>query len=69
MREDGTISTHIRTDMLGTWSRPATFVLAHGYNWENEDYGATYRLVEAPQDLYPMDFIVDLKLDLTARPR
>ena len=65
--EDGVISTSVRTDMLGTWWRPATFVLASGYDWESENYAATFAMVEAPQDLYPMRFVVDLKVDLPVR--
>ena len=62
--ENGMISTTVRTDMLGTWFRPADFVLARGFDWESEDSRATYRLVEVPHDLYPMNFIVDLRDDL-----
>ena len=65
--EHGIISTEVRTDMLGTWFRPADYVLAHGYDWESEDYESTYALVEAPRDLYPMALIVDLKVDLPVR--
>lgn len=58
------IETQLRSDLLGTWSRPATFVLAYGSAMVGEDYEETYHLTEVPQDVYAMGLIAETKVDL-----
>ncbi|MBO4886452.1 MAG: hypothetical protein J5602_14160 [Clostridia bacterium] len=62
----GMISVQIRADMVGTWSRPADYILATGYSW-GEDYENFQRyrhLAEVPRPIYPMGMIVTLKREL-----
>lgn len=58
------IETTLRSDLLGTWSRPATFVLAYGSAMVGEDYEEAYHLAEVPQDVYAMGLIAETKVDL-----
>lgn len=58
------IRTTLRSDLLGTWSRPATFVLGYGYSMEGDEYKSDYRLAEVPQDVYAMGLIAKTKVDL-----
>ena len=65
--DTGVITTMIRTDMLGTWFRPADYVFASGYDWESEGGESYAGFVESPRDLYPMRMIVTLDKDLSVR--
>ncbi len=60
------IETVLRTDILGTWRRPAQFVLAFGYQYDESSstYTENYHLTEVPQDLYSMGLIAETKIDL-----
>ncbi len=60
----GMISVQIRADMVGTWSRPADYILATGYSWDEERYERYRRLAEVPRSIYPMGMIVTLKQEL-----
>ena len=61
---DGIISTFVRCDVLGTWSRPADYALARGYAFGEDDFRVYYRLTEVPRDIYPLGMILELKVDL-----
>ena len=63
-RISGTITTQVRADMIGTWSRPADYILARGFSWEEEDIQSYYHLVEVPRPVYPFGMIVTLKEEL-----
>lgn len=61
-----TFSTYVRASTLFTWYRPAEFVLATGYHWD-EDGGQlrmSYGVAEVPRELYPVGAHVTLKMDL-----
>lgn len=58
------IYTTQRSDLLGTWSRPATFMLAYGYSMEGDEYQSSYRMAEVPQDVYAMGLIAKTKAEL-----
>ena len=60
----GIIDTYVRADMVGTWSRPAKYMLARGYNNDEADFQIYYHLVEVPMDIYPFGMILSLKADL-----
>ena len=60
----GMISVQIRADMVGTWSRPADYILATGYKWDDEHYERYRHLAEVPRPIYPMGMIVTLKQEL-----
>ena len=64
---DGVISTWVRARMIGTWERPAEYVLARGYRWTEEDFNIYYHLCEVPAGYYPYGMIVSLKTDLALR--
>ena len=59
-----TFETVVRTDILGTWRRYAKFVLANGWNADDDDYTEIYYVTEVPQDIYAMGIIADTKVDL-----
>ena len=61
---DGLITTQVRAAHIGTWSRPADYKLASGYDWSTDNATAFYQMTEIPRDVYPMGMIVDLKADL-----
>lgn len=63
----GMITTEIRSDMLGTWLRPADYVFCMGYDWESEEPESYACLAESPRDLYPMRVILQLDADLPVR--
>lgn len=58
------IRTTLRSDLLGTWSRPATFVLGYGHSMEGDEYKSDYHLAEVPQDVYAMGLISKTKVEL-----
>ncbi len=60
----GTITTAVRAAMVGTWNRPADYVLATGYSWDDENFESYKHLVEVPRAIYPMGMIVTLKQEL-----
>jgi|GEM_PF-6516612 len=61
----GIITTQVRAAMVGTWSRPADYILARGFNWDDEDdFKSYYCLTEVPRPLYPFGMIVSLKQEL-----
>ena len=60
-----TITTQIRAAMVGTWSRPADYILARGFSWDEEYNVETYyHLTEVPRPVYPFGMIVSLKEEL-----
>lgn len=62
---DGVITAPVRNNMIGTWSRPADFVLAWGYSYDYYGDFITYaQICEVPRDVYPMGMIVTLNYDL-----
>ena len=65
-RQRGMITTRIRAAMIGTWSRPADYILASGYSWDEEAdiYESYYRLTEVPRPIYPFGMIVTLRQEL-----
>jgi len=62
----GMITTTVRANMIGTWFRPADFILANGYEWmeDGDGYYQYYRIVEVPRDIYPLGMIVTMNMDL-----
>ena len=62
----GTITTNVRATMVGTWSRPADYILASGFHWseETDDGEVYYRLAEVPRPIYPFGMIVSLNEEL-----
>ena len=60
----GMITTQVRADMVGTWSRPADYILASGYSWDDENFESYTHLCEVPRAIYPMGMIVTLKQEL-----
>ncbi len=60
----GTITAQVRAAMIGTWSRPADFILATGYSWDDEGFYSYYRITEMPRPIYPFGMIVSLKEEL-----
>ena len=62
----GMITTSVRADMIGTWHRPADYILAWGVKWSDDYESAeTYNhLVEVPRPVYPMGMIVTLRQEL-----
>ena len=70
--ETGVITTQIRADHIGTWSRPADYILAEGTHYETDEDGALeweyrYAICEVPRDIYPMGMVVALKTELPLR--
>ena len=63
-RLTGTITTQVRADMVGTWSRPADYILARGFSWDDENFYSYYHLAEVPRPIYPFGMIVSLKEEL-----
>lgn len=60
-----TFTAYVRASTLCTWWRPADFVVAAGYRWNDEEtYAMTYAVAEVPRDLYPVGAHVALKADL-----
>ncbi len=59
-----TFETAVRTDILGTWTRDAKFVLANGWDFESDSYAESYYVAEVPQDVYAMGRIADTLVDL-----
>ena len=68
--QDGVITATVRASMIGTWERPADYILARG--WEpvegGDDWNEYYRLAEVPRTVYPMGMIVRLLTDLPVYP-
>lgn len=65
MRLNGeAIETNVRCDILGTWSRVATYKIAFGYSMNGDEYVSSYALCEIPHDVYPMGLIAETKMDL-----
>ncbi|MBQ6646362.1 MAG: hypothetical protein IJM56_06750 [Clostridia bacterium] len=63
---DGVISTKIRAAAVGTWYRPADYVLAVGSEEDaNGEWRQIYSLCEVPRPFYPMNMLVTLKRDIT----
>ena len=63
--KDGLITTYVRANMIGTWSRPADFCLAMGSEYDEEgDWAPSYSICEVPRPMYQMGMIVTLKTDL-----
>ena len=62
----GMITTSVRADMIGTWHRPADYILAWGVKWSDDYESAeTYNhLVEVPRPIYSFGMIVSLKEEL-----
>ena len=59
----GIITTKVRADMIGTWSRPADYMLATGFDWDgDEGYQSYYSVVEIPREIYPCGMIVTTKV-------
>ena len=61
---DGIISTWVRADMIGTWSRPADYMLARGYSWSDDSFSTYYHLCEIPEGYGAFGMIVSLKRDI-----
>ena len=64
INEDGLITTQVRANHLGTWSRPADYELAQGFDTDSDDLVYYYQMTEVPRDIYPMGTIVKLTEDL-----
>ena len=64
--ENGDFSTTIRARLLGTWYRPADYVIASAYYWDADTDQSTeeHLVTEVPRDVYPMGQIVTLKKNL-----
>ncbi len=64
--ENGDFTTTIRARLLGTWYRPADYVIASAYHWDETTEQATeeHLVTEVPRDVYPMGQIVTLKKNL-----
>lgn len=64
--DNGNFSTYVRARLLGTWSRPADYIIASAFYWNEETDQATeeYLVTEVPRDAYPMGQIVTLKKNL-----
>ncbi|MBQ8952726.1 MAG: hypothetical protein IJ048_01300 [Clostridia bacterium] len=60
----GTITTQVRASMIGTWSRPADYILARGFSWDEENFYSYYHLTEVPRPIYPFGMIVSLNQEL-----
>ena len=63
--DDGLIHTYVRAKYIGTWSRPAAFMIASGYKWDGDVVYTTYAITEVPSENYPMGMIVDLTRDIS----
>lgn len=66
--EDGLIHTRVRARMIGTWARPATYMLADGMDYDSMSYERFFGVCEVPQGMYPMGMILDLKQDIDVYP-
>lgn len=62
--EDGVVTTSIRADMIGTWSRPADYSIAQCFEYSEDSFAISYAMIENPRALYPMNMIVTLKKDI-----
>lgn len=61
---DDTILTYARADMIGTWSRSATYKLATGYDMESEAYQPYYAICEIPVGVYAKGELVEALLPI-----
>lgn len=61
---DGLMTTDIRADMIGTWSRPADYMLVNGLYASGDEWVNVYRVLEIPRTLYPMGMTVTTKIAL-----
>ncbi len=59
------ITTDVRASLVGTWSRPADYVLAQRIAYDADwNYTNEYYVAESPRDLYPMNMMVTLNKNL-----
>lgn len=64
---DGVITTSILARAVGTWYRPADYILAVGSEEDADgEWRQIYSLCEVPRTFYPMSMLVTLKRDIRA---
>ncbi len=63
--KNGLLTAQVRASMIGTWDRPADYMLAWGISDADDDWTISYRLAEVPRAVYPMHMLVSLKCDLS----
>ena len=59
------ITTSTRASLVGTWSRPTDYVLAQRIAYDMDwDYMSEFYIAESPRDLYQMNMMVTLNMNL-----